>query len=152
MIKILRSLALIASLVAAPSAFAIPFSVNISSDFFAGGEGTWSLSGPTSAAGSFDVNFLNPYTANRDISAGSYTWSIGGDGGGLGSVYWRIYLAGSQIYAGGDGGFLNFDIKDSTTFSVRPPVSQVPEPTTLTLLGMGVLALGVSLRRKTALR
>src|SRR5688572_32285906 len=89
----LRALALTGLLaLAAPSAYAIPFGVDILSIGLAGG--SWSLSGPTDLSDDWFVAYSNDF----EIDPGSYTWNI--SGGGIGFAGWRLTLDGETIYSG----------------------------------------------------
>ena len=150
MLRMRETLVLVASLLVAPSAFAIPFSIEITSSNYAAGAGKWSLNGPTSVADDWSVGFRDSYSGGADLAAGEYLWNISGLGVGVGSISWSLYLNGSKIYSGSDSGLLAFIVGDS--FSVgtaRRPVA-VSEPGTLVLLGAGLLAMALSLRRKRA--
>jgi hypothetical protein len=150
--KFRAALILGACLAFAPAAFAIPFSIEIKSSELAAGGGVWSLSGPTSASDSWEVGFGDTYNGSAEIAAGSYTWNISGLGVGLGTISWTLYLYGQQIYSGHDSGLLAFIVGDSFTVggvAARP--TAVSEPGTLVLLGAGLLAMAVSLRRKRSL-
>src|SRR5262245_37554086 len=130
--KKLRALMLMGLLgLAAPSAFAIPFSVDI-----VGGAGNWNLSGPTSTGDDWAV----AYSGDFDILPGLYSWTI--NGGGLGFAAWSLSLNNQVVYTDHAAGFI-FRISDSYGFEAV----SVPEPATLSLFGMGLLALGFAIRR-----
>ena len=140
MINKLRGLVLVGCLALAPAAFAIPFSITISS---VGGytSGNWSLSGATNTGGSFAFPIAGSTTANRDINAGLHTWGIGGTGYFAG-VSWILRVNGNVVGAGADAGGWAFRIDDRGQFTA------VPEPGTLALLGLGLLGIGFSVRRR----
>ena len=119
---------------AAPSAFAIPFSVEI-----LGGTGSWELDGPSSVTDSWFAYYNNEF----DIAPGVYSWNISGVGAGFAG--WSLFLNDDWIYSGYDAGFI-FRIRDDYSFEAIAQV-QVPEPATLSLLGIALGVLGFSIRR-----
>lgn len=133
----LRALALTGLLaLAAPSAYAIPFGVNIAGL----GGGDWTLSGPTHLAD--DWAFV--YSEEFEIDPGTYTWNI--SGGGIGGAAWSLTLNDETIYTGHTLG-LFFRIRDDHSFEAIGGTN-VPEPATLSLLGLALAGLGFSLRRR----
>lgn len=145
---LLKCLALVWALVATQSASAIPFKFEVKASDTAVGVGTWSLVGPTTDGGVWIVGLGSSYTHTTELTAGEYTWSILGLGGSLGGlISWTLSLGGVDFYSGSDGNDWVFKIFDTNDFTVGRPVS-VPEPSTLALLGIGLLAVGFSVRRR----
>jgi hypothetical protein len=144
MINKLRALVLVGCMALAPAAFAIPFSITISSTGLASGSGGWVLNGPTNTFGNFNLGPFQSTTANRNILAGLYSWNIGGSGSALLSgIAWTLRVNGGVVDSGFDGAFAGaFRIDDSGRFTA------VPEPGTLALLGLGLLGIGLSVRRR----
>jgi hypothetical protein len=118
---------------AAPSAYAIPFGV----DIVGVGGGSWSLNGPTNLSDTWAL----AYSEEFDIDPGTYTWNISGTG--VIFALWFLSLDGEVIYANGDAGFRRFTIRDDYSFETN-----VPEPATLSLLGLALAGLGFTLRRR----
>lgn len=148
MMKTLRIAAVAASLAITPSVFAIPFGIEITSTPLAAGLGTWSLNGPTSVGGVWAVDFGGSYSASADVLAGDYTWSLLGGAVGVGTVAWTLSLNGLEIYQGSDSGWIAFKVSDKESIEILPPISSVPEPGTLVLLGTGLLGVAFSLRKR----
>jgi len=142
MINKLKALVLVGCLGLAPSAFAIPFALNVTGGALTGLSGTWSLSGPTSAGGSFNLGTFGSYTANRDIGAGSYTWAIGSGPEWGGGAVWTLFVNNARVDGGAAAALGYFRISDRGEFTA------VPEPGTLALLGLGLLGIGFSVRRR----
>jgi hypothetical protein len=133
----LRALALTGLLaLAAPSAYAIPFGV----DILGGGGGSWSLNGPTDLSDTWAI----AYSEDFDIDPGTYTWNISGLAAGF--AVWSLTLNDQLIYTGGDLGFV-FRIRDDYSFEAIGGTN-VPEPATMSLLGLALAGLGFSLRRR----
>lgn len=144
MIKKLRGLVLVGCLALAPSAFAIPFTMAVTNSGFGGASGTWGLWGPTNTGGAFSLSagLLDTYTANRNIAAGDYVWGISGVGN-FSTVTWTLWVNGNLADGGAGIGGWRFRISDRGEFTAA-----VPEPGTLALLGMGLLGIGLSIRRR----
>jgi hypothetical protein len=148
--KLLKGLGLLGCLAAAQSASAIPFQFEVTSTSNAVAGGVWSLTGPTSDGGLWAVGPGGSYSDGADLGAGQYSWSILGAGGawGYGLISWSLSLNGVDFYSGSDGGNWFIQVFDTKRFSVEQRAVSVPEPATLTLLGMGLLAVGFSARRR----
>lgn len=132
----IRALALTGLLaVAAPSAYAIPFGV----DIVGLGGGSWNLDGPTDLTRNWSAAPFAPYSADFDIAAGDYSWSI--NGLGVLGASWSLSLNNEVVYSGSDHGLV-FKIRDNYQFEA------VPEPATLGLFGLGLLAAGFAARRR----
>lgn len=146
-----KILAILWCLAVTHSASAIPFSFDVTSSTGAAAFGGWSLSGPTSDGGLWAVGSGGSFSSGSDIAPGVYTWSIFGVGGawGYGTISWTLSLGGSQIYSGSDAGNWLIRVFDTTNIVVQPPVAvAVSEPTTLALLGLGLVVVGLSARRR----
>jgi hypothetical protein len=148
--RMVKGMGLVASFAMAQAALAIPFEFQITSSSNSVAAGVWSLSGPTSDGGLWAVGPSGSFSDGAELGAGQYTWSILGIGGawGAGLISWSLSLNGVDFYSGSDGGNWLIQVFDSKQFGVERAVS-VPEPTTLTLLGMGLLAVGFSARRRS---
>lgn len=128
----------------ANNASAIPLQVNVISGGLALVGGSWELDGPTSDSGDWFGAIVGVQSWNLDILPGTYEWTITGGGLGVGGAAWNLVLAGNQIYAGSGGGFGLIKIYDNYDFDVV----SVPEPGTLGLLGLGLLAAGLVTTRR----
>jgi hypothetical protein len=148
---ICRNLALIGCLVAAQSASAIPMKFEITSSANAAAAGAWTLSGPTADGGLWAVGPGGYFTDGADIGPGEYTWSIQGLGGawGYGQISWSLFLGTALLDTGSDSGDWIIKVFDTSNFEVGR-ANRVPEPGTLSLLGLGLVAVGFSVRRRRA--
>jgi hypothetical protein len=143
MINKLKALVLVGCMALAPAAFAIPFSITFNSGL-ASGSGNWGLSGATTTGGSFNLGALDSETDTANINAGLHSWFVSGSGSAFFSgISWVLRVNGDVVGSGSDGAALgHFRIDDSGRFTA------VPEPGTLALLGLGLLGIGFSVRRR----
>ena len=132
--------------VAANSACAVPLTLSIDTELTGGAfvVGGWELFGPIST----DGVWVNDYYTTFDVLPGAYTFGIGGLKFGDGSaVTTWILTIGDETVAGSLSAFLDINVfGDRVDFATT-----VPEPSTLWLLGMGFVALGLIWRRKKSL-
>jgi hypothetical protein len=157
MINKLKTLVAIGCLALAPAAFAIPFSIKIETSN-ASAWGTWGLSGPGgyNTGSAFNLAPNTSVTHNRDlVVSGLYSWNINGDGDSNGwfqGAGWTVFLNGTEVGDGVDGTLWwkgAFEIDGDGRFRVvAPPPAAVSEPGTLALLGLGLLGIGFSVRRR----
>lgn len=136
--------------IAAQSASAIPLQIDITSTANASAAGLWTLTGPTVDGGLWAVGPGGSYSDTANVGTGDYTWTIAGAGVNLGDdagvISWTLSFAGSQISGSATGDWL-IKVLDQTKFEVGRPVS-VPEPGTLSLLGLGLVGVALSVRRR----
>ena len=140
-------LVVIASLaLGANAAWAVPLQIKVTT---AGlySEGSWFLTGTNSQSDSWSHSILESDTWNLNIGPGSYDWAISGDGF-MSGVFWSLELAGQRIFSGADAGLWKFSIDDGKSFEVV----SVPEPSTLALLGIGLVCAGFATRLRRRLR